>query len=66
MFCLLQVISQEDIMKAIVGTLLALALLIVSLPFALTQPAIAWQYIEPVFQLLDEYNNGLLCAPHRA
>jgi hypothetical protein len=25
----------------------------------------AWQAIEPVEEMLDEYNNGLLCAPHR-
>jgi len=25
----------------------------------------AWQQIAPTYQLLDDYNNGLLCAPHR-
>ncbi len=25
----------------------------------------AWQQIAPAYQMLDDYNNGLLCAPHR-
>ncbi len=25
----------------------------------------AWQQIAPAYETLDEYNNGLLCAPHR-
>jgi hypothetical protein len=25
----------------------------------------AWQQISPLYQALDEHNNGRLCAPHR-
>jgi len=25
----------------------------------------AWQQIAPAYEMLDDYNNGLLCAPHR-